>query len=193
MGRLEVLVGVVHGVDRVGRRPGQADGQHGRTDQRRALQVAVVPGQVKRVAGAQQAGGASRYQQRRRGVAVRRTPRRLSSRDPARLAPKAGVYLAHNKGNGSQNSQRKSAFRLLCSLALLCGGDLLGGPAELFGGALAGFLSHLKLRLHFLKIATAPGEILFDSAEGFTVLLQASLQPLLCLRSLIQSMLRTVE
>ena len=44
-----------------------------------------------------------------------------------------------------------------------------------------------KPRLNFLKIATAPGEVLSDSAEGFTVLLQASLQPLLCLRSLIQS------
>jgi hypothetical protein len=76
---------------------------------------------------------------------------------------------------------------------LFCSGGLVGGLAELFGGALAGFLSHLELRLHFLKIATSPGEILFDSAEGFTVLLQASLQPLLCLRSLIQSMLRSVE
>jgi hypothetical protein len=81
----------------------------------------------------------------------------------------------------------------LCLPVLFCSGGLIGGLAELFGGALAGFLSHLELRLHFLKIAAAPGEILFDSAEGFTVLLQASLQPLLCLRSLIQSMLRSVE
>jgi hypothetical protein len=97
------------------------------------------------------------------------------------------------KGDGSPKRPTKIRFRRSCELALLCSGSLLGGLTELFGGAFAGFLSHLKLRLHFLKIATAPGEVLSDSAEGFTVLLQANLQPLLCLRSLIQSMLRTVE
>ena len=97
------------------------------------------------------------------------------------------------KGDGSPKRLTKIRFRRSCELALLCGGRLLGGLAELLGGALAGFPSHLKLRLHFLKVATAPGEVLFDSAEGFTVLLQASLEPLLCLRSLIQSMLRAVE
>ena len=92
-----------------------------------------------------------------------------------------------------QPKQPTNFPRSWCSLALLCSGGLVGRPAELLGGALAGFFSRLELRLHFLKIATAPGEVLFDGAEGFTVLLQASLQPLLCLRSLIQSVLRTVE
>jgi hypothetical protein len=110
-----------------------------------------------------------------------------------RPAPRAGVYPRIIKAMAARTANEKSASRRSCTCWLLCSGGLIGGPAELFGGALAGFLSHLKLRLHFLKIATAPGEILFDSAEGFAVLLQASLQPFLCLRSLIQSMLRMVQ
>lgn len=68
----------------------------------------------------------------------RRTTRRLGSRDPTEPAPGAGIYLPHNKkAMAARNGQRKSASRRSCELALLCGVRLLGGLAELFGGALA--------------------------------------------------------
>ena len=128
----------------------------------------------------------------RRGAVGRGTARRPGG-DLARPALTAHVIWHIIKEMAARTAGKTRFPAPLCLSVLFFAGGLIGGLAELLGGALAGFPSHLKLRLHFLKIATAPGEILFDSAEGFTVLLQASLQPLLCLRSLIQSLLRTVE
>ena len=65
--RSEVLVRVAQGVDRVDHRPGQDDGQHGHADQRHALQAGLVPGQVKCVTHAQEAGDAGPDEQRPRG------------------------------------------------------------------------------------------------------------------------------
>ena len=56
-----------------------------------------------------------------------------------------------------------------------------------------GYCRREKLRFHFLEIAAVPGEILFGRADGFAVLLQASRQPFLCLRSLIERVPRTVQ